>query len=136
MRIGALARELGTTTDAIRFYEKRGVLPAPSRQENRYREYTTADAERLRLVLGLRQLDLPLDQAAELAGMCAEGRCDEVSQELRAAITEKRAELRRRLEELSYLDRRLAHLEGDLAAGQPPRPLITLRKEGRSNAET
>jgi MerR family transcriptional regulator, copper efflux regulator len=136
MRIGALARELGTTTDAIRFYEKRGVLPAPSRQENRYREYTTADAERLRLVLGLRQLDLPLDQAAELAGMCAEGRCDEVSQELRAAITEKRAELRRRLQELSYLDRRLAHLEGDLAAGQPPRPLITLRKEGRSNAET
>jgi MerR family transcriptional regulator, copper efflux regulator len=136
MRIGALARELGTTTDAIRFYEKRGVLPAPSRQENRYREYTTADAERLRLVLGLRQLDLPLDQAAELAGMCAEGRCDEVSQELRAAITEKRAELRRRLEELSYLDRRLAHLEGDLAAGQPPRPLITLGKEGRSNAET
>jgi DNA-binding transcriptional MerR regulator len=136
MRIGALARELGTTTDAIRFYEKRGVLPAPSRQENRYREYTTADAERLRLVLGLRQLDLPLDQAAELAGMCAEGRCDEVSQDLRAAITEKRAELRRRLEELNYLDRRLAHLEGDLAAGQPPRPLITLRKEGRSNAET
>jgi DNA-binding transcriptional MerR regulator len=136
MRIGALARELGTTPHAIRFYEKRGVLPAASRQVNRYREYSLADAERLRLVLGLRQLDLPLDQASELAGMCADGRCDEVSQDLRGAITDKRAELQRRMADLRYLDERLAHLEGDLAAGEAPRPLITLGKEDRPNAET
>jgi hypothetical protein len=66
--------------------------------------------------------------------MCAEGRCDEVSVELRAAIGEKRAELRRRLEEMRYLDRRLAHLEGDLAAGEPPRPLIALGKEVHGDA--
>ncbi len=62
---------------------------------------------------------------------CAEGRCDEVSQELRAAVHDKRAELRRRIDELRYLDRRLAHLEGDLAAGEAPRPLIILAKEER-----
>ena len=79
MRIGTLAERLGTTPHAIRFYERRGLLPAPGRSTNRYREYDEADAERLRLLLGLRQLDIPLDQAAELASMCAAGRCDEVS---------------------------------------------------------
>lgn len=134
MRIRALAEQLGTTPHAIRYYERHGFLPAPARAGNRYREYSEADADRLRLLLGLRQLDLPLEQAAELAGMCAEGRCDEVSVDLRAAIGEKRTELRRRLEEMSYLDRRLANLEGDLAAGEPPRPLIALGKEVHGDA--
>lgn len=117
MRISALAKQLGTTPHAIRFYERRGALPTPSREDNGYREYTEADAERVRLLIGLRQLDLPLDQAAELASMCAEGRCDQVSEELREAINQKRAELRRRFDDLRYLDRRLAHLERNLAAG-------------------
>jgi DNA-binding transcriptional MerR regulator len=129
MRIRALADQLGTTPHAIRFYERKGLVPAPERGSNRYREYGEADAERLRLLVGLRQLDLPLEQAAELAGMCAEGRCTEVSVELRTVIGEKRDELRRRMDEMNYLDRRLAHLHGDLAAGESPRTLIPLGKE-------
>ena len=129
MKIGNLARDLGTTPEAIRFYERRGLLPGPSRGANGYRDYGDAEASRLRLLLGLRSLDLPLDQAAELAGMCAEGRCAEVSVELRDVLGEKRTDLRRRITELEYLDRRLAHLEGGLAAGKEPRPLITLGKE-------
>lgn len=129
MRIGALAHRLGTTSHTIRFYERSGALPGASRADNRYRDYSDADVERLRLLLGLRQLDLPLEQASELAGMCADGRCDEVSVDLRAAIVEKRTELRRRIDDLRYLDRRLAHLAGDLEAGEAPRPLITLGKE-------
>ena len=134
MRIGALAQQLGTTPHAIRFYERHGLLPAAERKDNGYRAYTGRDVERLRLLLGLRQLDLPLDQAGELAAMCAEGRCDEVSAELRGALTEKRTELRRRIEELQYLDRRLEHLQGNLAAGEAPRPLITLGKEDAHEA--
>ncbi len=129
MRIRALADQLGTTPQAIRFYEAHGFLPLPQRGENRYRDYREADVERLRLLLGLRQLDLPLEQAAGLASMCAAGRCDEVSAELRAALAEKRIEVQRRMTELRYLDERLAHLQGGLAAGESPRPLITLGKE-------
>lgn len=131
MRIGALAQQLGTTTDAIRFYERRGLLPTPSRADNRYREYTGADAERLRILIGLRQLDLPLEQAAALANMCADGQCAEVSSALRQAAAEKRIELRRRISEMCYLDERLAQLESGLEAGEPPRPLITNGKEAQ-----
>lgn len=60
MRIRTLADRLGTTPHAIRFYERQGFLPVPPRAENGYREYADADVQRLRLLIGLRQLDLPL----------------------------------------------------------------------------
>lgn len=130
MRIGNLAERLGTTPDTIRFYERRGFLPGPARADNGYREYTDAHVERLRLLIGLRQLDLSLDQAATLANLCADGQCDQVSDDLRVAIEDKRVELRRRLHELLFLDQRLAHLSGQLGTGAAPRPLITLEKGG------
>ncbi len=129
MRIGHLAARLGVTPHAVRLYERDGLVPQPERRANGYREYTERDAERLRLLIGLRRLDLPLAQAAELAGMCAAGRCDEVSVELRIVLAVKRTELKRRMNEMRYLDRRLAHLQGNLAAGEAPRPLITMGKE-------
>ncbi len=129
MRIGDLAERLGTTAHAIRFYERHGILPAPEREANGYRDYSEQDAERLRLLIGLRQLDVPLRAAAELASLCAEGRCAEVSNELRSVTREKRRDLARRIEELRYLDGRLAHLAGQLDAGGSPRDLITFGKE-------
>ncbi|MBA3877431.1 MAG: hypothetical protein C0498_10915 [Anaerolinea sp.] len=129
MRIGELADRLGITTGAIRFYERRGLLVSPARSGNGYRDYGEDCVERLRLLVGLRHLDLPLGQAAQLSSLCAEGRCDEVSAELRAAIANKRRELARRMDELRYLDRRLAHLGGQLETGEAPRTLITTGKE-------
>ena len=131
MRIGTLAERLGTTPHAIRFYERNGLLPAAERGENGYREYTDADVSRLRLLIGLRQLDLPLTQAADLATLCAAGRCDEVSDELKVVLADKRVELARRMDELRYLDGRLAHLAGQLDAGEAPRPLITMKRRTR-----
>jgi DNA-binding transcriptional MerR regulator len=129
MRIGILARRLGISPHAIRFYERRGLLPAPERGSNRYREYTEADAERLRLLIGMRQLDIPLEQAAELATMCAAGRCDEVSEELRTLLADKRQELARRMEEMRFLGQRMGHVASQLDRGAAPRNLINLGKE-------
>jgi len=134
MRIKALADRLGITPHAIRFYERRGLLPSPSRAANRYRDYSEADAERLRLLIGLRQLDIPLEQAAELATMCAAGRCDEVSDELRSLLAEKRRHLASRIDEMRYLDRHMAHLTDELEAGTRPPILIRLGKEEDQHA--
>jgi hypothetical protein len=57
MRIGELARELGVTPHAVRFYEKAGWLPTPGRAENGYREYDRADLDHLRLLVDLRRMD-------------------------------------------------------------------------------
>ena len=124
MRIGELARQAGTTSKAVRFYESAGLLPAPPRASNGYRDYAAADMERLRLLVGLRSLDLPLDRAGELAVLCAAGHCERVSSELRDLITRQRAEIRHRVDDLALLDERLSTLERHLAAGDPPQSVI------------
>ena len=64
MRIGELADAVGVSTDTVRFYERSGWLPRASRRDNAYREYGHADVEHLRLIIDLRRLDLPLEDAA------------------------------------------------------------------------
>ena len=114
MRIGELARELGVSTDTLRFYERSGLLPRTRRGENGYRDYGALDLERTRLLLSLRRLDLPLDDAARLADWCQSGHCDETSAELPRAIAAKRAQLHERMAGLAELDGRLAVLERHL----------------------
>lgn len=53
MRIGELAVASGTTTKTLRFYEEAGLLPAPERTANGYRDYTPAALARLDFVLSL-----------------------------------------------------------------------------------
>lgn len=124
MRIGELAQQAGTTTKAVRFYESTGLLPAPPRLTNGYRSYAAADLERLRLLVGLRSLDLPLERAGELAVLCAAGHCERVSIELRDHISRQRAELKHRAGQLAHLDDRLATLERHLAGGDAPQSVI------------
>lgn len=120
MRIRELAAELGVTPDALRFYERSGVLPRPPRAENGYREYGPGDIERIRLTLELRRLDLPLREAARLAGWCQSGHCEEMTVELPRMIAAKRAELRGRIGGLERLDARLAALERHLSLATLP----------------
>jgi DNA-binding transcriptional MerR regulator len=109
VRIGDLAARLGTTPNTIRRYERDGLIPA-RRLPNGRREYSERDLEQLRVLIGLTRLDVPLEQAAYLAGLSAEDRYDRVSPELRRAISRKRRELQRRMEDLGYLDSQLEHL--------------------------
>ena len=120
MRIGELARELGVSADTLRFYERSGFLPQPGRSDNSYRQYGPADVDRVRLLLDLRRLDLPLDEAARLAGWCQSGHCAETTVELPSLIAAKRADLRARIVGLEALDARLAALERHLALTELP----------------
>jgi DNA-binding transcriptional MerR regulator len=116
MRIGELAGELGVSTDTLRFYERAGWLPRPERAENGYRSYRSEDVEHLRLLLNLRRIDLPLEEAAQLASWCHAGHCEATSSSLPALIASRRSEIRGRLEELRRLDERLAELQAHLGA--------------------
>jgi DNA-binding transcriptional MerR regulator len=120
VRIGELAGALGVSADTLRYYERSGLLPRPPRGENGYREYGPADHERIRLMIDLRRLDLPLEEAARLAGWCQSGHCAETTAGLPTAIAAKRAQLRERLADLQELDERLALLEFHLSLATLP----------------
>ncbi len=125
MRIGELARRVGVSTDTVRFYERSGWLPRALRRENDYREYGEADADHLRLLIDLRRLDVPLDDAAQIASWCHSGHCADATSQLPGLIAERRAAIADRVAGLEALDARLASLERHLHAPRRALEVIT-----------
>ena len=124
MRIGELAATVGVSTDTVRFYERSGWLPRASRRDNWYRDYGAADVEHLRLIIDLRRLDLPLEDAAKIAGWCHSGHCVDSTAELPGMIEVRRAEIADRIAGLQALEARLTELLGHLE--RPRRKLEVL----------
>ena len=118
MRIGELADRVGVSADTIRFYERSGWLPRASRRDNAYRDYGEPDVEHLRLLIDLRRLDVPLEDAGRIAGWCHSGHCAESTSELPRLIRERRADLADRVAGLQALDARLADLEHHLTGSR------------------
>ena len=128
MRIGELARQVGVSTDTVRFYERSGWLPPASRRDNDYREYGEADVEHLRLLIELRRLDVPLGDAGKIASWCHSGHCADATEELPRLIDERRSAIADRIAGLQALDDRLSELERHLS--RQGRPLDVLNASG------
>lgn len=122
MKVSELAERVGTTAKTVRFYEAEGVLPAPPRQGNGYRDYAEEDVRRLRLVVALRGLGLDLTECGRLARLCVSGECEEMAGDLTARVAERRTEVAAAMAELRHLDGELAALERALAIGGPQAP--------------
>jgi DNA-binding transcriptional MerR regulator len=55
MRIGEIAEQTGVSGYIIRYYESKGVLPRPGRDEFGYRSYGEAELASIRFVTGARR---------------------------------------------------------------------------------
>jgi DNA-binding transcriptional MerR regulator len=68
LRIGEVARLVGTTTRTIRYYEEIGLLPAGAgREAGQHRAYGEQEVERLRDALRLKELlGISLEELGEL----------------------------------------------------------------------
>ncbi|MEO7361350.1 MAG: helix-turn-helix domain-containing protein [Gemmatimonadaceae bacterium] len=67
LTIGELASRTGCTAEAIRYYEREGVVPKSVRRGNgRYRVYNEADVERLAFLHRARELGFSLAEVREL----------------------------------------------------------------------
>src|SRR5689334_14878785 len=65
MKIGEVARDVGVSIDTVRFYERRGIVPAPPRRASGYRDYDVSTVERIRLARTLQGLGLTLDEVID-----------------------------------------------------------------------
>jgi DNA-binding transcriptional MerR regulator len=106
LRIGDVARAVGTTTRTIRYYEEIGLLPqAEGRERGAHRIYTQGDIERLREVMQLKQLlGVSLEELKTLV------EAEEARSALRAEWEAGAEPGRRR----PILDEALRHLDGQL----------------------
>lgn len=74
MRISELAQETGTTTKTLRFYEDAGLLPAPARAANGYRNYEPSAVTRVQFVKAGQAVGLTLAEIRQLLTIRDDGR--------------------------------------------------------------
>lgn len=94
--IGILSEQTGISTQAIRYYERIGILPEPQRAENGYRMYGQSDVERLQFIRRARALDFSLDQIGEILALRERevAPCDYVLSVMETRITEIEVRMR------------------------------------------
>jgi DNA-binding transcriptional MerR regulator len=64
-RIGEFAAAAGVSVDAVRFYERRGVLRPAPRTPGGYRTFDQGDLDRVRLARQLQRLGLTIEEVVE-----------------------------------------------------------------------
>jgi MerR family copper efflux transcriptional regulator len=99
MQIGTVAKKVGLSVDAIRFYERNALLPRAPRTEGGFRQYGEGDIETLGFIRRAQGLGFTLDEVRELLA-------------LRESRVQPCAPVRRRLEQkLTHVHRKLTDLQ-------------------------
>ena len=131
LKIGELAVKTGYTVEAIRYYERQGLLPAPARSAGNYRLYRGAHLERLRFIRHCRSLDMALDEIRSLLTFRdhPEQSCGAVN----ALLDRHIVEVAERIAQLRDLEQQLLGLRGlctDVQAAKDCAILQCLGKNG------
>ena len=106
LTIGELAARAGLTPDALRYYERLGVLPRPGRTAGGFRVYSAEVIERLRFIKQAQLHGLTLAEIRELLSLNDRrgvGQCRQVQR----LLTRKLAELEERVTQLQEFRRTL-----------------------------
>jgi MerR family transcriptional regulator, mercuric resistance operon regulatory protein len=104
--IGALAKAAGVGVETVRYYQRRGLLPQPTRPAGEVRRYGEADVKRLKFIRSAQAAGFTLNEIGELIALDASDdrvRARELAQARVAAIDEKIAELREARDALAGL---------------------------------
>lgn len=109
MTIGRLADDLGVSTDTVRYYERRGLLPEPPRTGGGYRAYDADDRWRLGFILRAKELGFTLREIAELLDRVTD-RTGDPALAVRTAAAAKLADVAEQRASLDAVEGRLRDL--------------------------
>jgi DNA-binding transcriptional MerR regulator len=108
MLIGEVADAVHLPRQTIRFYERKGLLPDPSRTANGYRDYDESTLTRLTFIRAAQSAGLTLMEIRSIVELRDEGivPCTHVT----SLIDGKLADVRRRMNDLAVLAGELTQL--------------------------
>jgi DNA-binding transcriptional MerR regulator len=113
VQIGRVASQTGITIDAIRFYERSGLLAKPARSDGRYRLYHEQDIQQLKFIRRAQALGFSLQEIREL--LLIQNEQVEACTHVRDLIEQKLVDVRAKLEHLRTLERELESAHGSCA---------------------
>ena len=113
LSIGTFAKAAGVNRETIRFYQRKGLLPEPTKPLGGIRRYGQADVTRVRFVKSAQRLGFSLDEIAELLRLEDGTHCEEASR----LAEHKLSEVRRKLADLRRMEAALSLLVGACHAG-------------------
>ena len=128
MTIGQLAEAAEVNVETVRYYHRRGLLPAPPRPVGGIRRYPAAVLTRLRFIKRSQSLGFSLDEVEALLSL-HDGRACSTA---RAIAEHKLAEVRQRIQDLSLLEGALTTLvqRCSTSKGKVSCPLIDALMDG------
>jgi MerR family transcriptional regulator, copper efflux regulator len=117
LSIGEVARGVGVRVETVRFYEKEGLVPEPTRRSSGHRQYPPDVVRRIRFVQAAKELGFTLKEIRELLALrVARGKtCAHVKQQ---AVT-KLADVDAKLAELQRMRDALARLAASCTGAGP-----------------
>lgn len=118
LKRGALAKRFGCNIETIRYYENIALLEPPDRTDGGHRLYSSTDQARLGFILRARELGFSVEEIRSLLSLSDSHNytCGEV-----LTLTERHLEdIRRKINDLSRLERTLADVSARCDGGNAP----------------
>ena len=117
LKIGKLANALGISQDALRFYEKQGLISPSLRTAGDYRLYSTQDVKQVKFILSAKRVGFTLN---EIRGLLAlevtkdENSCEDVKR----VVDVKLVAVNQRMRELRQIKKSLRTLAEACCGGE------------------
>ena len=120
--IGIAARRSGVGIEAIRYYEREGIVPLAARSANGRRAYDDAAIARLRFVRRCRDLGFSIQQIKALLSLSlADAKCCDDASQIGSLHLD---EVREKIADLKRLETALAELLANCAVGRADCPML------------
>ncbi len=128
LKIGELAGQTGYTVEAIRHYERAGLMPKPARSAGNYRQYGSVHLERLQFIRRCRSLDMALDEIRALLAVHDEP--DQSCSTVNAMLDLHIAQVAERIAQLRALEQQLRDIRGLCGASRIAKDCAILHSLG------
>jgi len=118
MKIGQLSDQTDCKVETIRYYERIGLLPEPTRSAGGYRNYDDNHRRRLLFIRRSRELGFTIDEIRGLLSLVDGGnyKCSDVKE-----ITMEHVEnIRHKIADLKKLEKTLSSIASQCAGGTTP----------------
>ncbi|MCF6186827.1 MAG: heavy metal-responsive transcriptional regulator [Desulfobulbaceae bacterium] len=124
MKISKVAGQAGITVETVRFYEKKGLLPPPARNESGYRVYSPESLQQLLFITRSKNLGFSLKEIKELLHLRAAP--DTTCTEIKEQAEKKFIEVEKKIQDLERIKAGLREITNACPGAGPLRscPII------------